>query len=211
MPGTADARVVSPQMASPVAKVYDKITAAQWEDTLGTLVVGHAPQTPLSHELARDPGVHILRALASEFRAGMAVDALKLTSRLILLTRGETAFRQLLNDFWKLFPPEPFESAEAEAFAVYLADCRLDIPYLDEVLAFERALIQALVTQENRLVQFRHDPLPLLQALREGRLPESVAMGNYEIEITSGPDHTDNDQTRRDPQDQGKNMGKSLQ
>lgn len=77
------------------------------------------------------------------------------------------------------------------------------IPYLDEVLAFERALIQALVAQENHLVRFRHDPLPLLQALREGRLPESVAIGNYEIEITSGPDHNHNDQTHRNPQDQG--------
>ena len=199
-----DASVVSPQMiANPVANVHDKITPAQWEDTLAALVIGHAPQTPLSHKLDQDPGVHILRALASEFRAGMVVDALKLTSRLILLTRGEAVFRQLLNDFWKVFPPEPFESAEAEAFAVYLADCRLDIPYLDEVLAFERALIQALVAQENHLVRFRHDPLPLLQALREGRLPESVAIGNYEIEITSGPDHNHNDQTHRNPQDQG--------
>ena len=37
---------------------------------------------------------------------------------------------------------------------------------------------------ESRIVSFSVDPLPLLRALGEGRLPDELTSGHYEIEIT---------------------------
>lgn len=160
------------------------ISPQQWECALGSLTRGAEPEGELAQALARDEAVGLLRALAEEFRAGMVVDALKLSSRLILLRIGEQGFRALLADFWRGIPPELFESAEAESFGTWLKQHRPDIPYLDEVLDFELAVIRALITRESRVVSFAHDPFRILDALGAGQFPESVESGAYEVEVT---------------------------
>jgi uncharacterized protein len=165
--------------------VMDAATPTVWEDMLGALVVGQAGDHPLAEELAKDPGVGLLHKLVCEFRAGMVVEALQLTSRLLLLNLGEAGVRALLEDFWRSSPPELFKSSEAEAFASYLETREVDVPYLREVLAFERIVVHALVHGEGSVARFPYDPVPVLRALAEGRLPGPVTEGAYEIEVTA--------------------------
>jgi uncharacterized protein (UPF0276 family) len=157
---------------------------ATWEDALGGLVVGRPPADACGDALARDPGVAVTRELLEEFRASMTVEVLKLSFRLIALTRGADAFEALLARYWAQATPERFASAEAEGFAEFLADQAPDVPYLDEVLAFERAALATLLDGRTRVVAFAHDPMSVLRPLAEGRLPESPRAGRFEVEVT---------------------------
>src|SRR5262249_12659841 len=56
--------------------------ASQWEHALASLVVGRSASGVFAAELAADPGIPIFRELVEAQRAGAAVDALKLTTRL---------------------------------------------------------------------------------------------------------------------------------
>jgi hypothetical protein len=73
--------------------------------------------------------------------------------------------------------------------ARYLEVPGLKLPRLAKVLEFERAATASLVDGETRIVRFDFEPLPLLRALAEGRLPSKPeAAGEFEIEITGdGP------------------------
>lgn len=155
-----------------------------WEDALGALVVGREPDSPLARELAADAGVGITRELLEEFRASMVVEVLKLTFRLIALSRGPECFERALADYWRGAAPERFGSAEAAGFAEHLAGLALDVPYLDEVLAFERAALATLLDGQSRVVPFRHDPMLVLRPLAEGRMPLDPTIGDFEVEVT---------------------------
>lgn len=159
-------------------------TPEQWEDTLGALVVRRDATGSLAVELSADPGLAVVQELLDEFRASMIVSALQLTSRLLMLTLGEKPFWKLLSEFWKNSPPELFASSEAEGFGEFLAKQDLDVSYLSEVLEYERAALAATIHGDTRVVTFRNDPLPLLRALTEGRMPAAPAPGWFEIEIT---------------------------
>lgn len=166
----------------------DRLPPAAWERALGELVIGRSPSTEVP-ELADDPGVRIVEGLIHEFRASMIVGVLRLTSRLLMLALGTEAFRLILSDYWAKVPPQMYASLEAEAFAKHLERLDLAVPHLGELLTFERAVTQTLTDGETRIVQFTVEPLPLLRALAEGRLPdEPPRAGRYEIELTpDGP------------------------
>jgi len=166
----------------------DSPTPGDWEDVLGALVIGREVDGPLATELLGDPGVNVIRNLLGEFRASMVVATLRLTSRLLMLTMGNEGLNSLLKEHWMLHPPQIFASSESNAFANYLQSRKLEIPYLSEVLAYERGVLAAIIDRKRVLVPFEHDPLALLRSLAEGRLPESLATGNFEIEVT--PDST---------------------
>lgn len=157
-----------------------------WEDTLGALVVGGETATDslLAADLAADSGVEVLRDLARTFRAGAVVANLKLSTRLLTLHGGELFYRKLLNEFWSTAPPQLFGSEEARAFAAYLAMRQLDVPWLEEVLAFELALIDMAISGKSVVVPFGCDPMPLLEALGERRMPEQLETGRFELELT---------------------------
>jgi uncharacterized protein (UPF0276 family) len=162
----------------------EEASPEEWENTLGALVVGRQPTGLLAAELAGDPGVSIVKDLLAEFRASMTVSVLKLTGRYLMLGLGRPEFKALLADYWKTAPPQLFSSDEAEGFAQFLIRLELELPHLYEVLAFERAVMQTLLDGEARVAPFSCDPLPLLRALGEGRLPEMILPGEYEIEVT---------------------------
>lgn len=171
--------------ALPARSPVEEWAPSEWEDTLGALAVGRQVPGPLAAQLSTDRGLVVMQGLVEEFRASMVVSALPLTFRLLVLTAGEQMFRDLLTDYWRTAPPEMFASAEAEGFAVFLAERHLPIRHLAEVLEYERALLTALVDRKPRVVRFEHDPLVILRALGEGRLPETAAAGKYEIELTT--------------------------
>jgi len=175
------------QRCTPVHLVSDDpISPTVWEEVLGALVIGRSPAHDQARELATDPGVSIVSRLICEFRASMIVSVLRLTSRLMMLALGPDVFRTILEDFWSKTPPLQFASAEAAAFADYLESLDIKVPRLAIVLEFERAVLATLIDDQSRIVTFDFDPLPLLRALAEGRLPNITGRpGNFEIEVTA--------------------------
>ena len=156
-----------------------------WERALGALVTGQpAPGVP--SELATDPGVRIVKGLIFEFRASMIVGTLRLTSRLLLLALGQDAFRTILIDYTYKTPPQLYGSLEADAFGRYLRLSGLQVPHLLNILEFEEATLATLSDDRTRVVKFEVEPLPLLRALAEGRLPTEIGRtGDFEIELNA--------------------------
>jgi hypothetical protein len=146
-----------------------------WERALGQLVVGRRPEQDnvLSRQLAEDPGVRLVEGLVHEFRASMIVGVLRLTSRLLMLALGPEAFRVILSDYWAATTPK-YATLEAEAFASHLEKLNLRVPHLPQLLAFERAVTMTLTDGKTRVVRFDFEPIPLLRALADGRLPDEV-------------------------------------
>jgi uncharacterized protein len=167
----------------------DALPPEAWERALGRLVIGRVEPDSGATGLADDPGVRIVEGLIHEFRASMIVGVLRLTSRLLMLALGPEAFRIILDDYWNATPPQMYASLEAEKFAEHLARLDLGVPHVADLLAFERAVTATLTDGETRVVTFEVEPLPLLRALAEGRLPdEPPRPGRYEIELTDdGP------------------------
>lgn len=158
---------------------------AVWERALGRLVIGRPADDELSRELANEPGVRIVQGLIHEFSASMIVGVLRLTSRLLMLALGPQAFRTILNDYWAKTPPQMYATLEAEAFARHLEGLDLKVPHLAKLIEFERAGTATLTDGQARVVQFEFEPLPLLRALAEGRLPDEPGRpGCFEIELT---------------------------
>ena len=162
----------------------------EWEAALGALVVGRPPRSPLGVRLAADPGIGILRELVANFRAGMIVDALRLTSRLLMLHGGPGLMPELLAGFFRSAPPELFASAEAEAFATHVREHAPAIAHLDEVLAYECASLRALLDGTSQLIHFDHEPFAVLEPLAQGRLPERPPAGDFAVEVSPDLDAT---------------------
>jgi uncharacterized protein len=159
----------------------------EWEETLGALTIHRHCSGSFAEELRRDPGIAIIREMVERFRGSMIVRTLRLSSRLIMLERGTAYFEQLLAAFWKLHPPERFACDEAATFAAFLREQKPYVPFLPEVLEYDRAVIDVALNGEERLIPFSTDPLPLLRALGAGRRPTAIATGNFEVRLT--PDH----------------------
>lgn len=160
-----------------------------WERALGKLVTGQRPEDACGEALSQDPGIRVIEGLIHEFRASLIVGVLRLTSRLIMLALGPEAFRTILADYWSKVPPQMYGSLEADAFAEYLERIDLRVPHLAKVLEFEQAVAATLADDRVRIVHFDFEPIPLLRALAEGRLPdEPLEPGDFEIELTpDGP------------------------
>jgi uncharacterized protein len=156
----------------------------EWEDCLGRVVIGRPCGGPLEREFAVEAGVKLTQELLQEFRASSVVNSLRLSTRLLMLTRGADELRQWLERYWAVATPRPFASDEGEGFGEFLQQQELDVPYLREVLAFDRALIATQVDGEPRTVAFPVAPLPLLRALSAGRMPPPPEAGEYELVIT---------------------------
>jgi len=157
---------------------------AEWESTLGALAIGCDSESPLGRELASDGGVALMRKLIQEFRASMVVGVYRLSCRLMMLALTPDVFRTILEDFWAHEPPRPYAASEAEAFIAYLRAKNLRLPQLAKILEFEKAAMDTLLDGRPRVVRFSSDPFPLLRALAEGRLPETIPQeGDFEIEL----------------------------
>jgi hypothetical protein len=151
-------------------------------------VVGRAPSGTHAESLAADPGIPIFRELVDAQRAGAAVDALKLTTRLVRLALGRDALMAELRAFWAAATPSPFGADEGAALGAFLAERDLPVPHFSEVLAFERALLRIHRGSPGEVVRFTCDPAALLGALAEQHLPASLPAA--EIELRLSPDGT---------------------
>jgi hypothetical protein len=156
----------------------------EWERTLAALTGHKDCSSALADELRADPGLSIMRGMVDRFRGSIIVRTLRLSSRLIILERGTGYLEQLLAAYWKMHPPRACALEEAEAFADYLRQEKPYVPFLPEVLEYDRAVIDVAMHGEERLVPFRADPLPLLGALGAGRRPTQIATGQFEVRLT---------------------------
>lgn len=186
VPGPARPRALRVETTSDGGQALPPVA---WERALGALVIGRDDTADAAAELREDPAIRLVQGLIHEFRASMIVGVLRLTSRLLMLALGPEAFRTILASYWLAKPPQMYASLEAEAFAGHLEQLDLKVPQLAEVLRFEQAVTATLTDGLTRVVTFEFEPLPLLRALAEGRLPEDPPRpGNFEIELTAdGP------------------------
>ena len=168
--------------ASPVL-VIDDVSPRQWQDTLGALAVGRQAIGSLADNLAVDPAVPVFQKLVWQIRAGMIVDNLTLTCRLLMLSRGEQCLRRLFDDFFSLVMPEFFGSGESAAFADYLRDQHIDEPFLDDLLAYERAVLHVNLNGGTQVIRTRHDLNALVAALSDDRIPVGVEEDNFEVVV----------------------------
>jgi hypothetical protein len=174
-----------PEMVDPSPPPVD------WEQALARLTVHRPCSSPLAVELRHDPGLAVIREMVERFRGSMVVRTLRLSSRLIMLERGTGYLEQLLAEFWRTHPPQPFAIDEAQAFAAFLREHKPYVPFLPEVLEYDCAVIAVALDGEERSVPFGADPLPLLRALGAGRRPPEVTRGTFEIRLTPDLVHAD--------------------
>lgn len=166
-------------------------TPPEWESALANAISRRplpdsTPTTSLVASLADDPGVAVVRALVHAVRAGKIADTLTLTTRLLLLTLEESGFDDLLEDFWEAVPSEPVAAHEARNFGTYLLDSATTdrVDHLRDVVAFELAVHDVLVTNTPTTVGFSADPEVLLSHLRKGVLPPPLTAGTFEVTVT---------------------------
>jgi len=157
----------------------------EWEDTLGILAVGWETRGDLASNLGQDKGLAIIRRLIWDFRAGDIAAVFPLTTRLLLLYLGEAKTRELLSEFFGAIPPQLFPSDEVMGFAEYLVTQSLEVPFLSQVVAYERAVVRSQVYDERETVRFPADPNEVLSAIARGRMPELPKEEEmYEVEVT---------------------------
>lgn len=182
---------------APLVLVTEPLAAADdddgdaWESALTALVTGqpvHGPDTTRTAAwhaaLSPEAGVPLLQDLVFSFRASMVLQVLPLTLRLLMANLGPQAVRTILNDSFAHQAPRLYALLEAEAFSDHMQWRDLKVPHLAEVLRYEMALTHTLMDGQSRVVPFTVEPMPLLRALAEGRLPEEVPWGgNFEVAL----------------------------
>lgn len=161
-----------------------------WEAALTSLVTGKPVQPgdaetdAMRASLNEEAGVPLVRDLVFSFRASMVVQVLRLSTKLLLCSVGPEVFRRMLQDTFDHHAPALYATLEAQAFAAQVAARGWRVPYLADMLRYELALTQTLIDGQPRVVDFSFEPIPLLRALTDGRLPEEVPdAGCFEIEL----------------------------
>jgi uncharacterized protein len=95
----------------------------------------------------------------------------------------------LLDAYFEAHAPEPFAALEADGFAQFL-HTRLPlqprIPYLDEVLAFEHALVRATIHGVSSEIAWTADPTMLFDSLDAGKLPRDLPAVSSAMRICAG-------------------------
>lgn len=181
---------VAPRLQWAHEPVADDGAGDGWESALTELVTGQPTiagddRAARWHAaLAPEAGLPLLRDLVFSFRASMLVQALPLSMRLLLANLGPEPVRLVLQDAFAHEPPRLYAALEAEAFAAHLERRCFAVPHLQAVLRYELALARTLIDGQPRVVPFEVEPMPLLRALAEGRLPDEVPQaGAFEVEL----------------------------
>jgi uncharacterized protein (UPF0276 family) len=152
----------------------DHTEVARWEDALLSAVRGSLHPFAEFAELRSDPGCTAFKELIDEVRRAALTRALRFTMTYLLAALGAREIRSLLSAYFDTQAPEPYPPAEADCFACFLRTrfpARMQVPYLDEVLSFEHALIRATLHGASSEVAWSVDPTILLETLDSGKLP----------------------------------------
>lgn len=149
---------------------------AQWECAIANLL-RNKPVISLFSELADDPGIDIIRQLVTEFRSASITRTLRYTVILLLLSCGSSEVRRLIDSYCHTYPSDMYHSIEGDRFAHFLSnqkDLLTKVPYLEETLAFEHALIRAAVFGLSSEILWSVDPTKIFDALDSGTMPKSL-------------------------------------
>ena len=155
----------------------------EWEIALAGAAAGRDVPGDLAGTLRADPGVGVIRRVVDQVRAGRVVDGLRYTYRLVVLTRGEERFLELLDSFRRATGPELLSADEVAAFGAHLLAHAPDVPHLADTVALELAALRARADGTDQTVRVGVDPLALLAALGAGRPPPPLAPGDYRTVI----------------------------
>lgn len=169
----------APRRPAPQPCTVELRTPGEWEIALAGAVARRDVPGHLAGTLRADPGVGVIRRVVDQVRAGRLVDSLRYTYRLIVLTRGEERFLELLDSFRRATGPELFTADEVAAFGAYLLAHAPDVPHLADTVALEFAGLRARSEGTDQTVRVGVNPLALLAALGEGRPPPPLAPGDY--------------------------------
>jgi uncharacterized protein len=178
---------VSPQLTPKIVSDNSTISANDWTETLGKVCIQQFSESTsnlLQAQLLQDPGVAVWQHLIGSARSSTMVNALPWTSELLFLQIGGAAYKKILEDFWQVSPPRLFGGDEAADFASYLAFDDLEIPYLADILAYERAQIESAQQEQEIMIECRHDPTKIIAALANGELPTNLVAGSYQLQVS---------------------------
>lgn len=149
--------------------------------------------------IANQRGMRVNTAIHRANRLASIAQTLPFTCFLISECRQE-----IFDRYWAAHPTENLQlPVESERFAKFLIEeieeGRIEHPYLGEVVAFERICTKLRFYTESeleaqgwtqkgmpalvRVVCFRHDPVALLNALSESRIPPNVETGDFHLAI----------------------------
>lgn len=174
-------------------KALPSLSPADWEHAVGAALghLGHLGHLSLddnkpSLDIVSDPGIAVLRRLIGGVRAGKVASTLTLSTRLLLLSLGAEGTQRLFEEFWAAEPTHMAASEEAVSFANFAGGHPIStrIDGLVDVMQFELAAHQAVLTGSPQQVVLSSEPETLLTDLREGRLPSNVQRGRFDVTIT---------------------------
>lgn len=138
--------------------------------------------------LSNDPGCAVLRGLIRDLRSANLTKGLRFTITALLADRGPLATERLLAQYFRNTPADAFVAVEAHQFARFLSrqSSLLEaVPYLTEILAFEKALLAATLYGETTELRWTADPTQLLDELNAGRLPRALPHSVSSMTITA--------------------------
>jgi len=140
----------------------------------------------ISGGIVTEPGIDVYRALIADFRRDSLARALRYTMTLLLLHLGSRGTYELLNAYFAGHPADAYRAVEADRFAAVLrdrTDLLREVPHLDEVLSYERALVRATAFDEHTLIAWTADPAVILRALDRGTIPPPLPTVRSEMVI----------------------------
>jgi uncharacterized protein (UPF0276 family) len=178
--GVAARAMRRPTVVTPAAK--------RESDLLELSTDTNALAAALSHSVCARDGdrIALVAELVREARGGTLLRAIPLTSRLLLLELGADAFMTLFEQYAAAVPPERFPSDEGRHFLAFLERAKLDIPYLDDIRALERAMLQTTLDQSVHVVGFATELAPVVAALLERRRPPTLPPSPHVVRVRPG-------------------------
>jgi hypothetical protein len=162
-----------------------------WEQSVAAVARGSATHAKQFAALDSDAGGRVLRQLVTEFRRGSIARGLRFTLSVLVLTRTEREVTELLDDYCRTYPADPFVAVECDRFARFLSAREPESAQpelLRDVLRFERALLAATLRGETSQVSFERDPASVFEALEQGRLPERAPRSPVTFTVGAAPD-----------------------
>jgi hypothetical protein len=105
--------------------------------------------------------------------------------RLLLLWNGPEAVMELIAAYCAAAPRGRTAEDDARGLIAYLRGRALRVPYLAALLDFEEALGDVAGTFDERTVAFGCNPVTLLGALEDRRLPEEITHELYFVDVSA--------------------------
>lgn len=175
-----------PRAAPPWPDGAALLDMQRWERSLGALALGLPPPADALPGMDTAGGA-IFEQLVREFRAGRIVRVLRYSLLLLLRELGAARVDALIRSYCRACPSDIFTAVEAERFAEFLrdklADGTIAVPLLDEVLAFERAMIAASLWGRDATLHWSVDPVQLLERIEAGRPLATLARVPLEMQV----------------------------